>query len=92
MCRRMTGEFVHSASVNCRGGPSCRIVAGFKKNIQRKFKVELGLLLDNPKQRFRKSDDGNIARRSFSDLEFFLDCFTNRWSRCRIHLKVDSDI
>lgn len=46
-----------------------KIVEDTKKNIQRKFKDELGLIVDVPKQGFGTSNDGNTARRFFSDAE-----------------------
>ncbi|GBO30242.1 hypothetical protein AVEN_141673-1 [Araneus ventricosus] len=46
-----------------------RIVRDIKNNIQRKFKDELGLLVDIPKQDFGTSNDGNKTIRFFSDPE-----------------------
>lgn len=43
------------------------IIAEKKKLIQEKFKTELGLLIDQPKQSFGNSNDGNTARRFFEN-------------------------
>ncbi|GBM33393.1 hypothetical protein AVEN_169924-1 [Araneus ventricosus] len=46
-----------------------RIVRSVKKNIHRKFKDEMGLLVDSSKQGFGISNDGNTTRLLFSDPE-----------------------
>lgn len=46
-----------------------RIEEDTEKNIQRKFKDELGLLVDVPKQGFVNTNDGTTPRRFFSDPE-----------------------
>ncbi|XP_078051617.1 uncharacterized protein LOC144477751, partial [Augochlora pura] len=38
-----------------------------KKNIQKGFRIELGLIVDRPKQSFGSSNDGNTARRFFEN-------------------------
>jgi hypothetical protein len=38
-----------------------------KKNVQQGFKERLGLIIDQPKQGYGSSNDGNTARRFFSN-------------------------
>ena len=44
-----------------------------KKRIQRRFREELGLTVDMPKQGFGTSNDGNTARRAFANEAVFAD-------------------
>jgi hypothetical protein len=50
-----------------RGEKNKEIVANRKKNIQIQFREKLGLLVDVPKLGFGNTNDGNTARRFFSD-------------------------
>jgi len=43
------------------------LLAQEKKRIQSEFKLKMGLIVDQPKQGFGSSNDGNTARRFFSD-------------------------
>lgn len=52
-----------------RGPHDKEVVAETKTNIQKKFKQELGLTVDKPKQGYGSSNDGNTARRFFRDFE-----------------------
>lgn len=45
------------------------LVATKKKNIQEKFRSEMGLLIDMPKQSAGNTNDGNTARRFFRNTE-----------------------
>lgn len=38
-----------------------------KENIQKQFKIQLGILVDRPKPGYRSSNDGNTARRFFKN-------------------------
>lgn len=40
-----------------------------KKEIQKEFKIKMGLIVDQPKQVRGNSNDGNTSRRFFSDPE-----------------------
>lgn len=48
-------------------------VAARKKEIQDRFKSELGLKVDQPKQGSGNTNDGNTARRAFHEEEIFAD-------------------
>lgn len=52
-----------------RSAEEKKLVADTKKNIQQKFRTELGLIVDVPKQGFGTTNDGNTARRFFADPE-----------------------
>ena len=52
-----------------RGEEDKKIVAATKKNIQTRFKKELGLIIDHPKPGFGSTNDGNTARRFFESYE-----------------------
>lgn len=45
------------------------LVAKNKKRIQQEFKLELGLIIDQPKPGYGSSNDGNTARRFFENAE-----------------------
>lgn len=46
-----------------------RTVAETKKEIQKKFKENMGLIVDQPKPGFGNTNDGNTARRFFQNAE-----------------------
>ena len=52
-----------------QGEEDKKIVAATKKNIQTRFKKELGLIIDRPKPGFGSTNDGNTARRFFESYE-----------------------
>ena len=63
------------------------LVAARKKEIHDRFKAELGLKVDEPKQGAGNSNDGNIARRAFEDGKMFADiCGLNEALIHRLHM------
>lgn len=56
-----------------RGQENKVIVADTKKQIQERFKSEIGLTVDKPKPGFGSSNDGNTARRFFNNPELASD-------------------
>lgn len=52
-----------------RGTQDKQVVAETKKKIQMKFKQELGIIVDKPKQGYGSTNDGNTARRFFHNFE-----------------------
>lgn len=53
----------------CRTPESKAICAAKKAKIQEAFKTKMGLLVDQVKQGFGTTNDGNTARRIFADPE-----------------------
>ena len=49
------------------------LVKSKKTNIQLRFREELSLIVDMPKQSFGNTNDGNTARRAFENAETFAD-------------------
>lgn len=52
-----------------RGTANKEIFENNKRRIQEKFKNKMGLIVDKPKSGFRSTNDGNTARRFFSNPE-----------------------
>lgn len=52
-----------------RGDNEKKVVAETKKSIQKQFREKMGLIVDVPKAGFGNSNDGNTARRFFSNPE-----------------------
>lgn len=50
-----------------RGDNEKQIVESRKKEIQKEFRLKLGLLVDQPKQGYGSTNDGNTARRFFQN-------------------------
>ena len=63
------------------------MVAARKKEIHDRFKAELGLKVDEPKQGAGNTNDGNTARRAFEDEKMFADiCGLNEALIHRLHM------
>ena len=50
-----------------RGDDEKKIVGSRKKEIQKEFRLKLGLLVDHPKEGYGSTNDGNTARRFFQN-------------------------
>lgn len=63
------------------------LLASKKKDVHDKFKSEMGLKVDEPKQGSGNSNDGNTARRAFKDEDCFADiCGLDKSLIHRLHM------